>query len=142
MKDQATGKTLEPNSERILSMMSEGVENNAGEGTQDKNKNTLENYNDKELERSNSGEKVNKEIHLDHQENSVVLVENGIDDTNILSETIIPVVIAPEEHGSSKKPLVPANSERQTSLTSAVRPKQAPHVYKGIFSELMSDYGI
>ena len=74
-------------------MNEEGVENIADEGTQDKNNNILDNYNSKELERSNSGEKVNKEIPPNNEENAVVLVENGIDDTNILSETIVPVVI-------------------------------------------------
>ena len=142
MKDQATGKSFESNNERILNTMNEVVENIVGEETQDKHKNTLENYNSKELERSNSGKKVNKQIPLDNQENAAVLVENGIDDTNILSETIIPVVIAPEEHESKKEPLVPANSERQASLASAVPPKQAPQVHKGTFSGIISDFGI
>ena len=90
-----------------------------------------DNYNSKDLERINTEIKANKEIPPDNEENETVLAENGIDDTNILSETIVPVVIAPEEHEHKKEPLVPANSERQTSLISALPQKQAPHAPKG-----------
>ena len=145
MEDQPTGQSFKPNNERISNMVTEGVENIAGEGTKDKNNNTLrkDNYNSKELERINSEIKANKEIPPDNEENETVLSENGIDDTNVLSETIVPVVIAPEEHEHRKEPLVPANSERQTSLTSALPQKQASQVHtcKGkLFSGTIYDY--
>ena len=98
MKDQPSGQSFKPNNERISNMVTEGVENIASDGTKDKNNNTLkkDNYNSKDLERINSEVEANKEIPPDNEENETVLAENGIDDTNILSETIVPVVIAPE----------------------------------------------
>ena len=133
MKDQPSGQSFKPNNERISNMVTEGVENIASDETKDKNNNTLkkDNYNSTDLERINTEIKANKEIPPDNEENETVLAENGIDDTNILSETIVPVVIAPEEHEHKKEPLVPANSERQTSLISALPQKQAPHAPKG-----------
>ena len=133
MEDQPTGQSFEPSNEQISNMVTEGVENFADEGTKDKHNNTLakDNCNSRELGRINSEIKANKEIPPNNEENETVLAGNGIDDTNVLSETIVPVVIAPEEHEHRKEPLVPANSEHQTSLTSALAQKQAPHAHKG-----------
>ena len=145
MDDQTTGQNFKPNNERISNVLTEGVKNISGEGTKDNNNNHLkkDNYKSKELERISSEVEASKEILLDNGENETVLAENGIDDTNILSESIVPVVIAPEEHGHRKEPLVPANSERQTSLTSAFPQKQASHAHKGkLLSGIMYDYEI
>ena len=69
--------------------------------------------------------KVNEDNVVDKEQHTNNEVKQSFEDTNVISETTVPITLAPNEDTNKDEPLVPANSEYQTSVASIHLPEVA-----------------